>query len=129
MILWTGWTPIDPLLSVLVAVLDPAQRLVLVGSQATSCSRRRPRLDAREMKAGLMADVPGVEDVHHVHVWSLTEGKRMVTLHARVAESVALPTRPDLGRGEGALARPVSYRPCDGGGGGGRDSAVCGDAH
>ena len=28
--------------------------------------------------------VPDVEDVHHVHAWSLTPEKPLITLHARV---------------------------------------------
>ena len=33
-----------------------------------------------------MAAVPGVEDIHHVHAWSLTQDRPMLTLHARIAD-------------------------------------------
>jgi cobalt-zinc-cadmium efflux system protein len=31
--------------------------------------------------------VAGVENVHHVHVWSITQERRMVTLHACIGEA------------------------------------------
>ena len=86
-ILWTGWTPIDPLLSVLVAVLILRSAWFLVGESGHILLEAAPRgLDVRTLKADLVAAIPGVENVHHVHVWSLTEDKRMATLHVQVAD-------------------------------------------
>src|SRR5690606_18396850 len=42
-------------------------------------------LDTKAIAAALEAEVPGVVDVHHVHVWSITERRRMATLHACIA--------------------------------------------
>ena len=33
-----------------------------------------------------MGSVEGVEDIHHVHAWSLTTDRPMITLHARIAD-------------------------------------------
>jgi cobalt-zinc-cadmium efflux system protein len=33
-----------------------------------------------------VAQVRGVESVHHVHAWSLTPERPMLTLHARIAD-------------------------------------------
>jgi cobalt-zinc-cadmium efflux system protein len=86
-ILWTGWTPIDPLLSVLVAVLILRSAWYLVAESGHILLEGAPKgLDVRALKADLVAAIPGVEDVHHVHAWSLTEDRPMVTLHARIAE-------------------------------------------
>jgi cobalt-zinc-cadmium efflux system protein len=87
-ILWTGWTPIDPLLSVLVAVLILRSAWFLVGESGHILLEAAPKgLDVRALRADLVAAIPGVEDVHHVHAWSLPEDKRMATLHVRVAET------------------------------------------
>ena len=43
-------------------------------------------LDTRAIGPDLIANVPGVDSVHHVHVWSITQERRMVTLHACVDE-------------------------------------------
>ena len=44
-------------------------------------------LDTREIGPDLVANVEGVEGVHHVHVWSITQSRRMVTLHAQICET------------------------------------------
>jgi cobalt-zinc-cadmium efflux system protein len=86
-ILWTGWTPIDPLLSALVAILILRGAWFLVRETGHILLEGAPaNLDVRALRADLMAAVPGVEDIHHVHAWSLTQDKPMVTLHARIAD-------------------------------------------
>ena len=85
-ILWTGWTPIDPLLSVLVAVLILRSAWFLVAESGHILLEAAPKgLDVEAMRNDLAAAIPGVADIHHVHAWSLTEGRPMVTLHARIA--------------------------------------------
>jgi cobalt-zinc-cadmium efflux system protein len=87
-ILFTGWTPIDPLLSLAVAaiilrsgwkVVTEAGHILLEGAPA--------ELDTRAIGPDLIANVKGVEEVHHVHVWSITQSRRMVTLHALICEN------------------------------------------
>jgi cobalt-zinc-cadmium efflux system protein len=85
-ILASGWTPIDPILSVLVSLL------ILRG--AWDVTRRAGHVlmegapegfDDAALKNDLRAAVPGVLDVHHVHAWMLTSERPMVTLHVRLA--------------------------------------------
>jgi cobalt-zinc-cadmium efflux system protein len=87
-ILATGWTPIDPILSVLMTAL------ILRG--AWDVTRRAGHVlmegapdgfDAGALRADLIAVVPGVTDVHHVHCWMLTAERPLVTLHVRLAAS------------------------------------------
>ncbi|WP_022696940.1 cation diffusion facilitator family transporter [Euryhalocaulis caribicus] len=86
MVIWmTGWTPIDPLLSLLVAVLILRSAWGLTKDSARILLEAAPKdLDVRHIAPDLMEAIPEVEDVHHVHAWSITEGKAMITLHARV---------------------------------------------
>ena len=46
----------------------------------------RRSTSARSQK-DLETAIPEVESVHHVHAWSLTEDRRLMTLHARVSQS------------------------------------------
>lgn len=86
-ILWTGWTPIDPLLSVLVAFLILRSAWFLVRQSGLILLEAAPEhLDVRDIRQSLMLAVPGLEDVHHVHAWSLTQSRPMITLHARIAD-------------------------------------------
>jgi cobalt-zinc-cadmium efflux system protein len=86
-ILWTGWTPVDVLLSVLVALMILRSAWGVVAESGRILIEAAPKgLDVRALARDLEANVPGVEDVHHVHAWSLTEARPMVTLHAKIGD-------------------------------------------
>ena len=86
-ILRTGWMPIDPLLSVLVAMLILRSAIVIVRRSAHILLEGTPeRLDIEGMKTRVLAAVPEVIDVHHVHVWGLTQEKLMLTMHVRLGD-------------------------------------------
>jgi len=87
-ILFTGWTPIDPLLSILVAAIIVRSGWKVVDASGHILLEGAPReLDTRHIGPDLFANVPGVTGVHHVHVWSITQERRMVTLHACVGDT------------------------------------------
>src|SRR5512132_3323871 len=77
----TGWTPIDPLLSVLVALLILRSAWLLVRKSAHIRLEGAPDwLDVDELKEGLVAAIPAVQDVHHVHAWMLTGERPLLTM-------------------------------------------------
>jgi cobalt-zinc-cadmium efflux system protein len=87
-ILLTGWMPIDPLLSLLVAVIIVRSGWHVVAASAHILLEGAPKeLDTRDIAPDLVANVPGVDAVHHVHVWSITQSRRMVTLHAVIGDA------------------------------------------
>jgi cobalt-zinc-cadmium efflux system protein len=87
-ILFTGWTPIDPLLSLVVAVIIVKSGWQVVVDAGHILLEGAPEeLDTRAIAPDLVANVKGVEEVHHVHVWSITQSRRMVTLHAVICET------------------------------------------
>lgn len=84
-ILYTGWTPIDPILSVFVGLLVLRSAWAIARESAHILMEGTPsELNISEVAADLKANVRGVEDVHHVHAWSLTATRIMMTLHARL---------------------------------------------
>jgi cobalt-zinc-cadmium efflux system protein len=87
-ILITGWTPIDPLLSLVVAGIIVRSGWRVVAASGHILLEGAPEeLDTRAIGPDLVANVKGVEEVHHVHVWSITQSRRMVTLHALICET------------------------------------------
>lgn len=87
-IVLTGWTPIDPLLSVLVAIIILRSGWFVVAESAHILLEGAPaELDTRDIAPDLTKNVSGVDDVHHVHVWSITQSRRMVTLHAVIGNA------------------------------------------
>ena len=84
-ILATGWTRADPLLSLLIAILIGRLALRLLRRSAHILMEGTPEgLDPRQMAVDLSASLPAVQDVHHVHAWSLGSSEVLVTLHARL---------------------------------------------
>jgi cobalt-zinc-cadmium efflux system protein len=82
-ILGSGWTLADPLLSLLVSALIFRSAWSLTRESAHVLLEGAPEgLDANRIEAELMGFVPGLAGVHHVHVWSMTGEQPTVTLHA-----------------------------------------------
>lgn len=86
-IIFTGWMPIDPLLSIFVSLLIVRGAWRLVASSWHVLMEGAPEgFDLDDMSDKLKAAAPGVTDIHHVHIWGLTPDKPIITLHARIAE-------------------------------------------
>lgn len=87
-ILWTGWTPIDPLLSMLITLLILRSAWLITRDAGHILLEAAPGgLDVREVQKDLEATIPDVQSVHHLHAWSLTEERCLMTLHARIADT------------------------------------------
>jgi cobalt-zinc-cadmium efflux system protein len=88
-ILATGWTPIDPILSVLVALLILSTAWRLMREAAHVLLEGVPAsLDRDGIARDIEANVVGVREIHHMHVWSLDGSKNMATLHACLDDGV-----------------------------------------
>jgi len=86
-ILATGWTPIDPILSAFVAVLILKGGWRVTRESAHILLEGAPRdLDTGALAHDLAASVPGVTGIHHLHAWSLTDKRPVMTLHAVLDE-------------------------------------------
>ena len=86
-IISTGWMPIDPILSVVVALLILRSAWQLVKRSAHILLEGAPEwLDVEEMQRQIVARVPAVTGIHHVHVWGLTPQHPMLTMHISLLE-------------------------------------------
>ena len=86
-ILATGWMPIDPLLSLLVAALILRSAWQLVRESAHVLLEGTPEgFDVAQFANRLVTEVAGVRGVHHVHHWMLTPQRSVMTLHAVLAD-------------------------------------------
>lgn len=81
---YTGWTPIDPILSVLVAVLILRSAWALLAKSLHILLEGAPAdASPEKLERGLLAAVPGLVAVRHIHVWQLTSGQTLATLHVQ----------------------------------------------
>ena len=85
-ILVSGWTLADPLLSLFVSALILRSAWALTRESAhVLLEGAPPGCDVEAIEAELVGQVPGLIGVHHVHVWSMTGERPTVTLHANLA--------------------------------------------
>jgi cobalt-zinc-cadmium efflux system protein len=85
-ILGTGWTPIDPLLSLVVAVLILRSAWLLLRRSAHILLEGAPDwLVMDDLRAAVTSAMPAIQDIHHVHAWMLTTEQPLITMHAEVA--------------------------------------------
>lgn len=86
LILVEGWTVVDPLLSLLVSALIFRSAWALTRESADVLLQSvPPGFDVKHIEAELIGHVPGLVEVHHIHVWSMTGERPTITLHACVA--------------------------------------------
>jgi cobalt-zinc-cadmium efflux system protein len=105
LILLTGWSRIDPLLSLAVALLILRSALQIVRSSGhILLEGTPPGFDLAAVRADLMAELPVLCDVHHVHAWCITEEEQFITLHVR-----AVP-QADVNRLVPAISRRLEQR-------------------
>jgi cobalt-zinc-cadmium efflux system protein len=92
-IIYTAWMPIDPLLSVLVALLILRSAWHLVKRSAHILLEGAPEwLDQPSMQNRLVERVPAIKSIHHVHVWGLTQQHLMLTMHVVLTGNPPDPT-------------------------------------
>lgn len=86
LIRWKGWLWADPAFSIFVSLLIVRSAWKLLKRSAHILLEGTPEgVDTAQVAVAARAG-EGVVDVHHVHVWQLAGGRRLATLHARLAE-------------------------------------------
>lgn len=84
-VMTTGWIPADACLSLAVTALIARGAWQLLSHSAHVLQEGTPAgFDSRHLSHHLIRAIPEVEDVHHVHAWSLTPNETLLTLHARL---------------------------------------------
>lgn len=102
-ILLTRWNPIDPLLSIGIAVL------IAFGAWRVLRETTDILLEAVPKEINLsslvrdMMRVPGVRDVHDLHVWCITSGMSALSCHAQIDDLPPSQSGPILSELEGML--------------------------
>ena len=85
-ILWTGWVWPDPVTSLLVGVFILAGAWRIVREAVNVLMEGTPRgLDVEEVSAAI-ARLPGVQGVHHLHVWALSSDLVALSCHVVVED-------------------------------------------
>jgi len=84
----TGWYDADPVASLVIAALILPRALGLLREVVDVLLESTPRgLDLEELRTH-MTEVPGVLDVHDLHVWTITSGMPVMSAHVVVEDEV-----------------------------------------
>ncbi len=78
---FTQWTPADPIVAIAIGLWVLPRSWSLLSESVNVLLEGVPRgLELDAIHASLLA-IPGVGDVHDLHVWSITTGKNTLTAH------------------------------------------------
>ena len=97
LIIWrTGWTLADPLMSVLIGLIIVASSWRVTRASLHILVEGVPEGFRLADVAQAMSSVPGVTDVHDLHVWSLCSGHTALSAHVVIADQ-------NLGQAQGLM--------------------------
>jgi cobalt-zinc-cadmium efflux system protein len=93
LVIWfTGWAYADPIVAVVVALMILPRTFALGRSAIRILVQAAPEhVDISAVRARL-ASLPGVSDVHDLHVWTLTSGMDVASAHLRLDPAAELGT-------------------------------------
>ena len=83
---FTRWTFIDPLLSVGVAVFILIHAFENLKTVLDLFLEKTPQGICREELKEQLKQIPGVLDIHHIHLWSIDGLNHSATMHVRTEE-------------------------------------------
>lgn len=97
-IMLTGWMPLDPILSVLVAVLVLRSAWGLVRDALQVLLQATPKGLEPDRVMAQLRELPELAEVGHFHAWTLTDDRIIATLHVTPSEGVDPLSLPDTVR-------------------------------
>ena len=83
-IYFTGWKPIDPILSLVIAVLILLSTLHLLREALHVLMEGVPRYLRLDDVGRALAQLPEVRDVHDLHIWNISSGQIALSAHIRL---------------------------------------------
>ncbi|WP_371663932.1 cation diffusion facilitator family transporter [Streptomyces sp. NBC_00280] len=87
-IIATGWQRADPIASVVIGLMIVPRTWKLLRETLDVLLEAAPRgVDMAEVRAHIVA-LPGVEDVHDLHAWTITSGMPVLSAHVVVSSEV-----------------------------------------
>ena len=83
---FTGWTPIDPILSLFICVLILLSSVKLMGDALHVIMEGvPPGVDLQEV-GNSMARMDGVHSIHDLHIWMLSSGTVVLSAHVVISD-------------------------------------------
>ncbi|MEU6763098.1 cation diffusion facilitator family transporter [Streptomyces sp. NPDC046853] len=85
LILTTGWQAADPIASLVIGLMIVPRTVKLLRETLNVLLESAPKgVDMAEVRSHIL-DLPGVEDVHDLHAWTITSGMPVLSAHVVVS--------------------------------------------
>jgi cobalt-zinc-cadmium efflux system protein len=90
-VVFTGWTPIDPILSVAVALLILRSTIALLRESWGVLMEHVPAHLSYDAIGRALAGLPGVSDVHDLHIWNMAADRPALSAHLTLVDGESWP--------------------------------------
>jgi len=85
-IYFTGWFIVDPIISLGICLVILRGAFVLVKDSVNILLEAVPKDVDLEVVQRVLKAIPGVKDLHHVHLWTITSGIHALSAHVLVGD-------------------------------------------
>ena len=85
-IYFTGWFIVDPIISLGICLVILRGAFVLVKDSVNILLEAVPKEVDLEVVQRVLKAIPGVKDLHHVHLWTITSGIHALSAHVLVGD-------------------------------------------
>ncbi|MDG4865539.1 cation diffusion facilitator family transporter [Streptomyces sp. T-3] len=87
-IIFTGWQAADPIASLVIGLMIVPRTVKLLRETLNVLLEAAPKgVDMAEVRAHIV-ELPGVEDVHDLHAWTITSGMPVLSAHVVVSHEM-----------------------------------------
>lgn len=87
-ILTSGWQAADPIASIAISLMIVPRTWKLLQETLNVLLEAAPKdVDMAEVRAHILA-LPGVEDIHDLHAWTITSGMPVLSVHVVVSSDI-----------------------------------------
>ncbi|MFA5112855.1 MAG: cation diffusion facilitator family transporter [Candidatus Margulisiibacteriota bacterium] len=88
LIRYLGWYYIDPFLGIVIGIMILRGALGLVLESVNILLEATPRDTKLEEVAAAIRQVNGIEDLHDLHIWTITTGMNAISAHLVIADAL-----------------------------------------
>jgi len=89
LIMFFGWAWADPLASVVVAILVLISGWRVTKEALHVLMEGTPKNVSMDEVTAAIEAIPGVKNIHDLHIWSITSGKNALSAHAVIEEGIS----------------------------------------
>jgi cobalt-zinc-cadmium efflux system protein len=89
----TGWGIVDPIIAVVIGFIILWSAVRLVRESTDILLEAVPRHIEMDKVIGTIKNVPGVDEVHDVHIWTITSGIHALSTHVVIQDRMVSHTR------------------------------------